>query len=364
MSQINEQLLFSIFESSVLEINPWQFAALIAFGFMAFAVSYALIFAAKCFIVMIFAKHLSAEKKKMLNSTLRPVRAAMTVAIFAAFTQLLKLSPGAAGFLEHIQKLLAFFVAAWFIFAILDDVSAKVTKHFAARHDASLLSIALLSRRAAKGLVLIVVVLMALQNLGIDTTALLAGFGIGGVALALAGQKTAENLFGGIAIVLDQAVRAGDLCRFGDYQGIVEDIGVRSTRIRTSERTVISIPNAEFSQMKVENLTMRDRMRMHHLFRIPRSISLEHMHFVLNQVRDLLKMHSKIDKPTIRVYIVDLSPISAQIEVEAFVLTQDSVEFAAVRENLLLQIKEALDVRKNNPLRKTSSQVDTVIGIS
>ena len=90
---------------------------------------------------------------------------------------------------------------------------------------------------------------------------LLAGLGIGGIALAFGAQKTVENLFGGVVIITDQPVRVGDLCRFGTRVGTVEDIGLRSTRLRTPERSMVSIPNAEFASGQIENLSLRDGYR-------------------------------------------------------------------------------------------------------
>ena len=106
-------------------------------------------------------------------------------------------------------------------------------------------------------------ILGVLSYWGYNTTTILAGLGVGGLAVALAAQKTLENLFGGISVIGDRPVLVGDECRFGDRTGIVTDIGLRSTRIRTPDRTVIIVPNGQFSSMTLENISQRDKIWFH-----------------------------------------------------------------------------------------------------
>ena len=119
-----------------------------------------------------------------------------------------------------------------------------------------------LARRTLKVFVGLLAFLAIFQNLGFNATGILAGLGVGGLAVALAAQKSLENLFGGLSLVADQPVRVGDFCRFGTQQGTVEDIGLRSTRVRTLDRTLVTIPNSDFATMQIENFASRDRMRL------------------------------------------------------------------------------------------------------
>jgi len=109
-----------------------------------------------------------------------------------------------------------------------------------------------------------------LSDWGYNAATILAGLGVGGLAIALAAQNTIENLFGGVAVISDRPVSVGDLCRFGDRVGTVEDIGLRSTRIRTLDRTLVTIPNAEFSSMTLENLSKRDKIWFHFALNLQR----------------------------------------------------------------------------------------------
>ena len=116
-----------------------------------------------------------------------------------------------------------------------------------------------LARRTAKVVVIAMTGLVLLQNFGFNVSGVIAGLGIGGLAVALAAQETVKNFFGGIALIADQPVRVGDFCRFGDKMGTVEDISIWSTRVRTLERTIVSIPNGQFAGMQLENFARRDR---------------------------------------------------------------------------------------------------------
>ena len=126
----------------------------------------------------------------------------------------------------------------------------------------SAVALAVLGSRLTKAALAVLGVIVVLQQIGFNATGILAGLGVGGVAVALAAQKTIANLFGGFSLATDQPVRIGDFCRFGDKSGWVEDVGMRSTRIRTLDRSVITVPNSEFAEVQLENMSVRDRMRL------------------------------------------------------------------------------------------------------
>src|SRR5436309_10094691 len=113
--------------------------------------------------------------------------------------------------------------------------------------------------RVVKLMILLLTIAAVLSSWGYNTSTILAGLGVGGLAIALAAQKTIENLFGGVAVISDRPVFVGYFCRFGDQVGTVEDIGLRSTRIRTNERTLFSVPKAEVSSMMRVNFATGDK---------------------------------------------------------------------------------------------------------
>ena len=112
-------------------------------------------------------------------------------------------------------------------------------------------------------MVIFVGMLVTLRYFGVNPTGALAGLGIGGIAVALAAQKTLENIVGGVSIILDQSVRVGDTLKVGDVLGTVREIGLRSTQIRTLDRTTVSVPNGQIANMTLENLSSRDKFWLH-----------------------------------------------------------------------------------------------------
>ncbi len=117
---------------------------------------------------------------------------------------------------------------------------------------------------------------------------------MGGIAVALAAQKTLENVFGYLMIISDHPVAEGDFCRFGDQVGTVEEFGLRSTRVRTLDRTVVTVPNAEFSAMKLENFAKRDRIRFHTVLGLRYETTPDQLRHVLVEIRRLLLSHDGI----------------------------------------------------------------------
>jgi len=150
-------------------------------------------------------------------------------------------------------------------------------------------------------------------------------------------------LFGGVSVLADEVFRVGDVCRFGDRTGVVEDIGLRSTRIRTEERTLLAIPNGTVATINLENLSRREKI----LFKTNLSLRSEtkgdHLRFILSEVRRLLYSHPKIESNTVRVRLTDIAGAAPTVEVMAYVLTQDFNEFAAVREDVLLRMMDIVE---------------------
>jgi MscS family membrane protein len=200
-----------------------------------------------------------------------------------------------------------------------------------------------LGRRTVKIFVALMATIAVMQNLGYDATGILAGLGVGGLALALAAQKTVENLFGGMMLITDQPVRVGDLCRFGNRTGVVEDIGLRSTRIRTPERTVVSVPNTEFSSTQIENLSVRDRMLLLTTLGLRPDTTAAQLRAVLDALRTMLEATSRIDRASVSVRFVGIRDTAFDVELQAYVLTRDWNEFLAVREEVYLAALDLLD---------------------
>ncbi len=186
----------------------------------------------------------------------------------------------------------------------------------------------LLGERILKAVIFALGVLAVLGNLGFNMSTALAGLGIGGLAIGFGAQQTIANLFGGVAVLGDEVFRVGDVCRFGDRTGVVEDIGLRSTRIRTDERTLVAIPNGTVATINLENLSRRDKILFKTTLGLRPETKADHVRFVLAEVRRLLYSHPKVDTKSVRVRLTDIAGTSLSLEVFAYILTTDFNEYA------------------------------------
>ncbi len=181
------------------------------------------------------------------------------------------------------------------------------------------------------------------RDLGADVIPLLAGLGVGGLAVALAAQKTLANFIGALILFANKPVREGDFCRFGDQFGVVERIGLHSTRIRTPERSVISIPNADFSEMQLDNIAERDQRRLKTLIQLRYETTPDQMRFVLVRIRELLLGHPMVTPDPARARFVGYGAYSKDVEVTAYVRCRGHDTFLAVQEDILLRIEDIVE---------------------
>jgi MscS family membrane protein len=191
----------------------------------------------------------------------------------------------------------------------------------------------------------LVIIGNAAQNLGLPLYSVVAGLGIGGLAVALAIRPTLENLIGGIMLYLDQPVRIGDFCSFGDKTGTVESIGVRTSKIRAIDRTLISIPNSALADMQLINWAKCDRMLITTTIGLRYETENDQLRYVLVKFREMLHAHPKIDSETVRVRFADFAQSSLDISVRIYALTRDFNEYHAIREDVLLRMS---DIVKNS----------------
>jgi MscS family membrane protein len=204
-------------------------------------------------------------------------------------------------------------------------------------------SLMLLGERMIKAVIFVAGALAVLTSLGFNMSTALAGLGIGGLAIGFGAQKTIENLFGGVSVLGDEVIRVGDVCRFGDRTGTVEDIGLRSTRIRTEERTLVAIPNGTVATINVENFSRRDKILFKTNLALRSETRADHLRFVLSELRRLMYSHPKVESTSVRVRLTDVAGAAHTVEAVGYVLTQDYNEYAAVREDLLLRMMDIVD---------------------
>jgi MscS family membrane protein len=187
------------------------------------------------------------------------------------------------------------------------------------------------------------VLALGADQLGVPVYGIVAGLGVGGLALALAAQPTIENLIGGLSLFADKPIRVGDHCKCEGDEGTVEAIGIRSTRIRGLDRTVATIPNAALSKMAIVNFAQRDRMLIQSSLGVRYETTPDQLRYLLVKILEMLQSHPRIHSETARARFVDFGAYSLDIEVFAYVLTRDRMEFLAIQEDVLFRIMDIVN---------------------
>jgi MscS family membrane protein len=330
------------FEKRFLDVELWQWAGVSCVLFAAWLLSWVFASIVVKVLATLTTRTRSSLDDRVIHLVRNPARLLLGVLIFHAGTVVLGLSPDARATLVALERTLVVIAVAW-LFLQLVDLTALAMQERMALRDPGGAALVSPGRRSARALIIVLTGLFLLDNLGFNVAALVAGLGVGGIAVALAGQKTVENLFGGVTVMLDQPVRVGDFCRYGDKIGTVEEIGLRSTRVRTLERTVVTVPNAEFSSLQIENFAKRERIRLHTVLGLRYETTNEQLRFVLTRLRELLLAHPKIDPDSARVRFEGFGAYSLDIEINSYALTSDWNEFLGIREDVYLRIMDVVE---------------------
>lgn len=191
--------------------------------------------------------------------------------------------------------------------------------------------------------IVVIGILVLADLLGVPYQGVLAGLGVGGLAVALAAQSTLQNFISGITLYFDKPIAIGDYCRFGSREGTVEFIGMRSTRIRTLDRTLVTVPNSEFSNLQIENYAKRDRIFLNTTLQVRYETTPDQMRVLLAEIRKLLIAHPKVAADPLRVRFTGFGEHSLDINIFAYVLTNNRSEFLAIQEDLFLRMMDLVD---------------------
>ena len=228
---------------------------------------------------------------------------------------------------------------SWFAYQTVDFLASWVMKNPAVP-TTSLDSSLLLSAFRLAGLCLAVFLLgYGATQIGIPVYGVIAGLGVGGLAVALAAQPTLENLIGGVILYADRMVRVGEYCEFEGLSGTVEAIGIRSTRIRALDRTLITVSNSDLAKRKIVNFSRRDRFLFNHRFGVRYETDPAAVLRIVEQVREYLIGHEKVlDQMALRVSFAGYGTYSLDLDVFTYVMSADLTEFVSLQEELLMGV--------------------------
>jgi MscS family membrane protein len=287
-----------------------------------------------------YRKHAIAQAWR---SFARPLWLVLTVLIHEILVTYLRIPVLQRHYYQQAAGVAAVIGFSWLAWRVLRELLSSVRERSVMAGRTGTGSLIILGERLLKAVITVAAIFVVLSTLGFNLTTALAGLGIGGIAIAFAAQKTLENLFGGVSVLGDEVIRVGDFCRFGDQVGTVEDISLRSTRVRTNERTQLSIPNGSLATMTLENFSRRDKILFNTKLGLRYETSPDQMRYVLVLMRRLLYEHPKVETAGARSRFISFDESSVTVEIFCYILTRDYAEFLAIREDLLLRIMDIVD---------------------
>lgn len=240
----------------------------------------------------------------------------------------------------NVMIVVRYTAAAWLSWYVTQAVFERIVQARTADREAVNNQLILIGGKTVAILGVVVIAAAGAQALGVPVYSIVAGLGVGGIAVALAIRPTLENLLGGVILYLDHPVRVGDFCSFGDKMGTVERIGMRTIKIRGRDRTLITIPNAVFADMQLVNWAECDMMLITTTVRLRYETDSDQLRHILVRIREMFHAHPKIDRETVRIRLSDFGPSSIDINMRVYALTRDWNEFFAIREDVLLRVKD------------------------
>ena len=272
-----------------------------------------------------------------------PLRLIIAAGIFSLGIELFGLSAIARHQLISFVQIVFWFAGMWFSWRLIDAVAGATLERMSRRGAITAFSAVTLVSRVVKVIVGGIFAAFALRAFGVDITAGLAALGIGGLAFAFGAQKLVENLIGSVTLIADRPVRVGDFCKFGDTLGTVEEIGIRSTKVRTLARTIVTVPNGEFSSLHLENFTRRDIFHFHHTVGVRYETTPDQMRELLWRLRQMLLDNASVDADPARVRFINFAAYSLDVEIFAYVHADDWNGFLEVQEALMLDCMDIVE---------------------
>jgi MscS family membrane protein len=322
-------------------IATWVWIAVPLFLLLSFAVAYCAVHGIMWFLEKAFVR---ARKKEFFKRTIAPLFSPLTWVVasffFNASNHFLPIEKSQSGFLNRAEIVFHTFAVAWVVMQYLHLLIDGYRRRLIAQERPAAAAMMPLVKKGSNFAVVVLAILFLLQNFGYDITAMLTAAGVGGIAVALASQKSLEGIFGGLSIALDQPVRVGDFGNFDNkVMGTVEDIGLNTCRIRTLGQTVVTIPNTMMNNMIIENFSQRGKFWFKHVVGLRYDTPAATLRQVTSRVQELLEGHPMVDAEP-RVRFIAFNSSSLDVEIFAFILVKEIGEFLKVQEELLFAIME------------------------
>ena len=291
----------------------------------------------------LFRKTPTEWDERLLERTSPALSLLWAVVVAAVLLPWLALLPEAHRSVRSLLGGLATVAVFWAIWRSVDVWAQFLMERPWAKDNPSARSLLSVTRNLTKAFVAIGGVVATVAAFGYPVATVLAGLGIGGIALAFGAQKTIENLFGSVALAADEPFRVGDFVKIEDFTGNVEHIGMRSTQIRTLDRTLVSLPNGKLADMRIEDFASRDRIRFAATVSLVYGTTEEQVRRVVSGIEAMLRGNPRVWPDTVVAKLAALSPSSLDVEVLCWFQTGDFGEFRDLRQEALLGIMRIVE---------------------
>ncbi|CAA6802881.1 MAG: Mechanosensitive ion channel protein MscS [uncultured Campylobacterales bacterium] len=247
------------------------------------------------------------------------------------------------GLFDNILFSLIIVVISWALFNILNEINyifSSFSKKFGQDLSSDIENFILKTLRVV---VIIFAFMIIAEHWGINISAFIASLGLGGLAFALAAKDTVANLFGSLVIFMDRPFKAGDWIEAGDINGVVEDIGIRSTNIRTFAKSIITVPNAKLTDEPINNWSRMNKRRIKHRLDITYGTKVAQVKNIISDIKTMLENHPDIHKDQIMVYFDEFRASSLSLFCYYFTVTTEWDEYLRVREDTNLKIMDIIE---------------------
>lgn len=246
-------------------------------------------------------------------------------------------------FAHALLKILITFDVAWFAFNMVLLLETYLGQWVGSTDSALDDRLLPFIRKSLRVFIIFLATLMALQNLGYSISGLLASLGIGGLAVALAAKDTLANVFGSLMIIADRPFHIGDAVKAGDIEGTVEEVGFRSTKIRTPDKSLISVPNSVITNMAINNLSRMTLRRIRFTVGVTYASTPAQLRQAVERIRAMLAAHPALDKESILVRFTEFGASSLDILIQCHTIATEFPAHLEARENICLTIMEILE---------------------
>lgn len=319
-------------------LEHWQWLGLVAIFIIGLIVWRVATWVFAAIIGRIARRKMDEDEIRLLKRSVRPLGLLLMAVTWIGWARLLSLPVEALQIIDNAFRFIAGAAAIWFAFRAVDFLAVVMSKRATgveSRIDNLLISF---FRTIMRIIVVLIGIVIIAENFDIKITGLVAGLGVGGIAIALAAQDTLGNFFGSLAVMFERPFRAGDFIKVGDIEGVVEDVGLRSTRLRTPLDSVVTVPNSTLAKSSVDNIGARRYRRWRTILSVTYDTKPGNIDAFCEGLRELIRDREFLRQDAFQIYLNDFSPQSLQVLVHVFFEAPDIDTELKARHQLALDI--------------------------